>query len=158
MATSQFFREGTLRGPWGAASREQFGPKTPWLPPFGNTNSENYVKCLSVLWRDVWRHVGLSDANNSEQKGAESKRYSSFTVFFATVFVLLIFWFFLPGFLKITFGILDEFWFCFFFFVHFTHLHHRAKPHVDIRKFPGVIPAQRSILYPFFGVVFFAFR
>ena len=30
---------------------------------------------------------------------------------------MLIFLFFLPGFLKITFGILDEFWFCLFCFL-----------------------------------------
>ena len=99
----------------GGRSREPFRPKTPWRPPFGSTYNKNYVSYLAVNCLDVWRHVGLSDAKNSDVKGIESKKLFKFYCFFG-VLVFPSFFFFLPGFSKITFRILDEFCFCFFFF------------------------------------------
>ena len=55
------------RGAAGGRSREHFRPKTPKRPPFGSPYNDNYVSCLSVNWHDVWRHVGLSDAKNSDE-------------------------------------------------------------------------------------------
>ena len=73
------------RGAAGGRSREHFRPKTPWRPPFGSTYNDNYVSCLSVNWHDVWRHVGLSDAKNSDVKGMQSKKLFNFYCFFGVL-------------------------------------------------------------------------
>ena len=73
------------RGAAGGRSREHFRPKPPWQPPFGSTYNDNYVSCLSVNWHDVWRHVGLSDAKNSDVKGMQSKKLFNFYCFFGVL-------------------------------------------------------------------------
>ena len=73
------------RGAAGGRSREHFRPKTSWRPPFGSTYNDNYVSCLSVNWHDVWRHVGLSDAKNSDVKGMQSKKLFKFYCFFGVL-------------------------------------------------------------------------
>ena len=110
-----------LRGASGSWGRGRFKGSL-----FGKSYETKYCVCRLVIWHDVWRHVGLSDAKNSNEKGTECKSYSSFTVFllcFGTfIFVLCV-----PGFSKITVVTLHEFWFCFLHFVQFTNLNHRAK-------------------------------
>ena len=97
---------------------------------FGKSYETKYCVCRLVIWHDVWRHVGLSDAKNSNEKGTESKKLFKFYCFFAIFLVLFSSFIFVlcaPGFSKITFVILDEFCFCFLHFVQFTNPDHRAK-------------------------------
>jgi len=72
------------------------------------------------------RMVGLSDAKNSNEKAREQK-VIQVLLFFCYVFGTFIFVLCVPGFSKITFVNLDEFWFCFLHFVRFTNPDHRAK-------------------------------
>ena len=89
-----------------------------------------YCVCRLVIWHDVWRHVGLSDAKNSNEKGTECKKLFKFYCFFAMFFI---FGLCVPGFSKITFVILDEFCFCFLHFVQFTNPDYRAIFHLKVQ-------------------------
>ena len=54
---------------------------------FGKSYETKYCVCRLVIWHDVWRHVGLSDAKNSNEKGTESKKLFKFYCFFAMFLV-----------------------------------------------------------------------
>ena len=43
---------------------------TPLL--FGKSYESKYCVSRVVIWRDVWRNIGLSNAKNSNKKGTES--------------------------------------------------------------------------------------
>ena len=71
-----------LRGGRGSWGRGRFK-----VSLFGKSYETKYCVCRLVIWHDVWRHVGLSDAKNSNEKGTESKNLFKFYCFFA------MFWF-----------------------------------------------------------------
>ena len=54
---------------------------------FGKSYETKYCVCRFVIWHDVWRHVGLSDAKNSNEKGTECKKLFKFYCFFAMFLV-----------------------------------------------------------------------
>ena len=58
---------------------------------FGKSSETKYCVCRLVIWHDVWRHVGLSDAKNSNEKGTENKKlfkfYCSVAIFLVPSFL-----------------------------------------------------------------------
>ena len=54
---------------------------------FGKGYETKYCVGRLVIWHHVWRHVGLSDAKNSDEKRTESKKLSKFYCFFAMFLV-----------------------------------------------------------------------
>jgi len=54
---------------------------------FGKGYETKYCVGRLVIWHHVWRHVGLSDAKNSDEKRTESKKLFKFYCFFAMFLV-----------------------------------------------------------------------
>jgi len=72
-----------LRGGRGSWGRGRFKGSL-----FGKSYETKYCVCRFVTWHDVWRHLGLSDAKNSNKKGTESKKLFKFYCFFAMFWYL----------------------------------------------------------------------
>jgi len=62
-------------------------PKWLKVSLFGKGYETKYWVGRLVIWHHVWRHVGLSDAKNSYEKGTESKKLFKFYCFFAMFLV-----------------------------------------------------------------------
>ena len=62
---------------------------------FGKSYETKYCVWRLVIWRDGWRHVGLSDAKNSNEKGTESKKlfkfYCSVVIFLVPSFLFCVY-------------------------------------------------------------------
>ena len=83
------------------------------------------VSCCNLAWcLETCRAFGRK--KQWRKRGREQK-VIQVLLFFCYVFGTFIFVLCVPGFSKITFVILDEFWFCFLHFVRFTNPDHRAK-------------------------------
>ena len=94
------------------------------------------------LWKRLWNKILRGKACNlascletcrafgckkQRRKTDREQKVIQVLLFFCYVFGTFIFVLCVPGFSKITFVILDEFWFCFLHFVRFTNPDHRAK-------------------------------
>ena len=121
-----FFAKG-LSAALGGARKGATWSKNPLTAPLWKYIQRNLcqVSFCNLAWcLETCRAFGRK--KQWRKRGREQK-VMFVLLFFCYVFVMLIFLFFLPGFLKITFGILDDFWFCFLHFVRFTNPDHRAK-------------------------------
>ena len=71
---------------WGGAAAPGRGGR--WkVSLFGKGYETKYWVGRLVIWHHVWRHVGLSDAKNSDEKRTESKKLFKFYCFFAMFLV-----------------------------------------------------------------------